>query len=166
MSMLVPRFENPKDYKGINLDKEIEHRKSSTRCKVEHAFLIVKQQMGYSKVAYRGIAKNLNQFFVLLGCANLIMCIRGGICVFSFEFGWVAITLKERGWLFNCFLEGGPPPSGSESKSSSFALRASHDYPRSCTKPCIHIPCRFLLSGSLSFLPHSLEFKLNCGFQH
>lgn len=67
-----------KDYKGINWDKEIEHRKSSTRCKVEHAFLIVKQQMGYSKVAYRGIAKNLNRFFVLFGSANLIMCIRGG----------------------------------------------------------------------------------------
>lgn len=60
-----------KDYKGIHWDKEIEHRKSSTRCKVEHAFLIVKQQMGYSKVAYRGIAKNLNHSLVLFGCANL-----------------------------------------------------------------------------------------------
>lgn len=67
-----------KDYKGINWDKEIEHRESSTRCKVEHAFLIVKQQMGYSKVACRGIAKNLNRLFILFGCANLIMCIRGG----------------------------------------------------------------------------------------
>ena len=102
--MLVPGLKTSKDYKSINWDKEIERRKSSTRCKVEHAFLIAKQQIGYSKVACRGIAKNLNQFFVLFGCANLIMCIRGGICVFSFEFGWVAITLKERGWLFNCFL--------------------------------------------------------------
>ncbi|MFQ6864685.1 IS5 family transposase [Blautia sp.] len=36
----------PDSYKGINWDKEIESRKSSTRCKVEHPFLIVKRQSG------------------------------------------------------------------------------------------------------------------------
>ncbi len=48
-------------YKGTNWDKQIENRKSSTRCKVEHPVLIVKRQFGYSKVSYRGIAKNLNR---------------------------------------------------------------------------------------------------------
>ena len=67
-----------KDYRGIDWEREIEHRKASVRCKVEHVFLIVKQQFGYSKTAYRGIAKNMNRFHMLFGCANLVMCIRGG----------------------------------------------------------------------------------------
>jgi IS5 family transposase len=65
-------------YKGTNWDKQIENRKSSTRCKVEHPYLIVKRQFGYSKVSYRGIAKNLNRFFMLFASANLVMCIRAG----------------------------------------------------------------------------------------
>ena len=47
-------------YKGINWDKHIENRKSSTRCKLEHPFLIVKKLFGYRKVVYRGIEKNMN----------------------------------------------------------------------------------------------------------
>ena len=65
-------------YNGINWDKEIEHRQSSVRCKVEHAFLIVKRDFGYRKTVYRGIAKNMNRFHVLFGCANLLMCSRAG----------------------------------------------------------------------------------------
>ena len=65
-------------YTGINWEKEIEHRKSSVRCKVEHVFLIVKRDFGYRKTVYRGIAKNMNRFHVLFGCANLLMCIRAG----------------------------------------------------------------------------------------
>lgn len=68
----------PASYKGINWDKDIENRKSSTRCKVEHPFLIVKRQFGYAKVAYRGLAKNFNRFNVLFACANLVMCARAG----------------------------------------------------------------------------------------
>ena len=68
----------PDSYKGINWDKDIENRKSSTRCKVEHPFLIVKRQFGYSKVVYRGLAKNFNRFNVLFACANLVMCARAG----------------------------------------------------------------------------------------
>ena len=67
-----------KDYEGINWEKQMENRISSIRCKVEHAFLIVKRDFGYRKVAYRGIAKNMNRFHVLFGCANLLMCIRAG----------------------------------------------------------------------------------------
>lgn len=63
-------------YKGKNWDKYIEYRKSSVRSKVEHPFLIVKRQFGYCKVAYKGIAKNMNRFNILFACANLLMCIR------------------------------------------------------------------------------------------
>lgn len=66
------------EYDGINWDKEIEHRKSSVRSKVEHIFLIVKREFGYRKTVYRGIAKNMNRFNMLFGCANLLMCIRAG----------------------------------------------------------------------------------------
>ena len=65
-------------YQGINWEKEMENRKSSTRCKVEHPFLIVKRQFGYAKVVYRGIAKNFNRFNVLFASANMIMCARAG----------------------------------------------------------------------------------------
>ncbi len=61
---------------GINWDKEIERRKSSVRCRVEHAFLIVKRDFGYKKTAYRGLFKNMNRFHVLFACANLLMCLR------------------------------------------------------------------------------------------
>ena len=67
-----------KSYSGINWEREIESRKSSVRCKVEHVFLIVKRQFGYCKTAYRGIAKNMHRFFMLFSSANLIMCIRAG----------------------------------------------------------------------------------------
>ena len=63
---------------GLFLDKQIEHRKSAVRCKVEHAFLIVKRQFGYAKVVYRGIAKNMNRFNILFASANLVMCFRAG----------------------------------------------------------------------------------------
>lgn len=65
-------------YPGINWDREIENRKSSVRCKVEHVFLIVKRQFGYSRAVYRGIAKNMNRFFVLFASANLVQCFRAG----------------------------------------------------------------------------------------
>ena len=65
-----------KNYNGFCWDRWIEYRKSSIRSKVEHPFLIVKRQFGYCKTAYRGIAKNMNRFYMLFGCANLVMCIR------------------------------------------------------------------------------------------
>lgn len=67
-----------KGYQGIHWDENIENRKSSTRCKVEHPFLIVKRQFGYCKTAYKGLAKNMNRFNVLFASANLLMCIRAG----------------------------------------------------------------------------------------
>ena len=66
------------DFKGLNWDKKMEHEKSAVRCKVEHPFLIVKKQMGYAKVVYRGIAKNMHRYHILSASANLIMCSRAG----------------------------------------------------------------------------------------
>ena len=39
---------------AIDWERYIENRKSSVRCKVEHAFRIIKCQFGYRKTAYRG----------------------------------------------------------------------------------------------------------------
>ena len=41
------------------------------RARVEHLFRIVKRQFGYTKVRYRGLAKNTAQVMVLIGLANL-----------------------------------------------------------------------------------------------
>lgn len=59
----------------------MEHQKSAVRCKVEHPFLIVKKQMGYSKVVYRGITKNMHRFHMLFASANLLMCGRAPVSV-------------------------------------------------------------------------------------
>lgn len=68
----------PASYKGIKWEKQIEHRKSSIRCIVEHPFLIVKKRSGYAKVVYRDIAKNMNRFHILFASANLSLCARAG----------------------------------------------------------------------------------------
>lgn len=68
----------PDSYRGINWDRQIENRKSSIRAKVEHPYLIVKNQFGYKKAVYRGIKKNRNRFHILFASANLVMCFRAG----------------------------------------------------------------------------------------
>jgi len=65
----------------FNWEKLIERRKSSVRAKVEHVFLIVKRFFGYSKVVYRGLAKNTHRLQVLFASANLLMCARAGRCL-------------------------------------------------------------------------------------
>ncbi len=66
------------DGPGKDWERHIEKRKSSVRCKVEHPFRIVKGIFGYRKVVYRGLAKNLNRFYMLFGSANLLMCVWAG----------------------------------------------------------------------------------------
>lgn len=56
---------------AINWERYIESRKSSVRCKVEHAFRIIKCQFGYRKTAYRGLMKNENRLYAMFACANL-----------------------------------------------------------------------------------------------
>ncbi|MDO8176834.1 MAG: IS5 family transposase [Undibacterium sp.] len=51
-------------------------RKSSVRAKVEHAFLVIKRIFGFTKVRFRGLAKNANRFFVTCALANLFVARR------------------------------------------------------------------------------------------
>ena len=54
-------------------DRAEESRKASVRAKVEHPFLIVKRDFGFTKTRYRGISKNLNHLHVLFASANWLM---------------------------------------------------------------------------------------------
>jgi len=50
--------------------------KSKVRAKVEHVFLVIKRIFGWSKVRYRGLAKNTNWLFVMCGLTNLYVARR------------------------------------------------------------------------------------------
>jgi IS5 family transposase len=54
-------------------DRVMESRKASVRAKVEHPFLVVKRDFGFTKTRYRGIAKNLNHLHMLFASANWLM---------------------------------------------------------------------------------------------
>ena len=54
-------------------DRAEESRKASVRSKVEHPFLIVKRDFGFTKTRYRGLAKNLNHLHLLFASANWLM---------------------------------------------------------------------------------------------
>jgi IS5 family transposase len=46
--------------------------KSKVRCKVEHAFAVIKTKFGYRKAVYRGLAKNKARLYMLFCSANLL----------------------------------------------------------------------------------------------
>ncbi len=50
-----------------------EHFKASVRAKVEHPFRVIKRQFGYTKVRYRGLAKNTAHVLTLFALTNLWM---------------------------------------------------------------------------------------------
>ena len=50
-----------------------EHVKASVRAKVEHPFRVIKRQFGYTKVRYRGLAKNTAHVLTLFALSNLWM---------------------------------------------------------------------------------------------
>lgn len=50
-----------------------EKRKASIRAKVEHPFRIIKRQFGFTKVRYKGLAKNDNHLHTMFALANLYM---------------------------------------------------------------------------------------------
>ena len=50
--------------------------KSKVRAKVEHVFLVIKRIFGWSKVRYRGLAKNTHWLVISCGLANLYMARR------------------------------------------------------------------------------------------
>lgn len=73
--------ERPSKYKTAAAFKQTNnetHNKASVRCKIEHAFQIVKKYFKGNKVIYRGIEKNLKRFQMLFASANLLMCVRAG----------------------------------------------------------------------------------------
>ena len=52
---------------------QIEKLKASVRAKVEHAFRVLKRQLGHTKVRYRGLKKNTAQLITLFALSNLWM---------------------------------------------------------------------------------------------
>ena len=55
------------------VDRDEQARQAGIRAKVEHPFLIMKRDFGFTKTRYRGIAKNLNFLHVLFASANYLM---------------------------------------------------------------------------------------------
>lgn len=51
----------------------MESRKAGVRARVEHPFLIVKRDFGFSKTRYRGINKNQHHLQMLFASANWLM---------------------------------------------------------------------------------------------
>ena len=47
--------------------------KSKVRSRVEHVFAVIKKLWGFSKVRYRGLAKNATRAFVITGLANIFL---------------------------------------------------------------------------------------------
>ena len=56
--------------------EKAEQLKASVRAKVEHPFRVIKQQFGYAKVRYRGLAKNTARLTMLFALSNLWMARR------------------------------------------------------------------------------------------
>jgi transposase, IS5 family len=56
--------------------ERVEKMKASIRAKVEHPFRVLKQQFGFTKVRYRGLAKNTAQIITLFALSNLWMARR------------------------------------------------------------------------------------------
>ena len=54
-------------------DRQAESRKASVRAKVEHPYLVLKRDFGFTKTRYRGLAKNLNRLHVAFASVNLLM---------------------------------------------------------------------------------------------
>ncbi|MBX5857181.1 IS5 family transposase [Pseudomonas aeruginosa] len=56
--------------------EQVEKLKASVRAKVEHPFRVLKRQFGYTKVRYKGLAKNTAQIVTLFALSNLWMARR------------------------------------------------------------------------------------------
>jgi IS5 family transposase len=53
--------------------KATNRTKSRVRAKVEHPFCVIKRLWGFTKVRYRGLAKNANRLFVAFALSNLFV---------------------------------------------------------------------------------------------
>lgn len=69
-------FTNQRVRKGGEIDEVARRKnrhKSKVRARVEHVFAVVKRLWGFTKVRYRGLAKNATRAFVALGLANIYL---------------------------------------------------------------------------------------------
>jgi IS5 family transposase len=57
----------------VDLERMVNRVKSRVRSRVEHVFAVVKRLWGFSKVRYRGLAKNGCRAFVALALANIYL---------------------------------------------------------------------------------------------
>ena len=62
--------------KWARMLEKAEQLKASVRAKVEHPFRVVKQQFGFTKARYRGLAKNTARLTMLFALSNLWMARR------------------------------------------------------------------------------------------
>jgi IS5 family transposase len=72
-------FTHEKGRRNQPLDEVAKARnrtKSKVRAKVEHVFAVIKRVFGFTKVRYRGLAKNAHALFVLCALTNLYMARR------------------------------------------------------------------------------------------
>ena len=51
--------------------QHVEYLKAAVRARVEHPFRVLKRQFGYTKVRFKGLAKNTAQLQVLFALVNL-----------------------------------------------------------------------------------------------
>ena len=58
------------------IERAKNRNKSKVRARVEHVFGVVKRLWGFTKVRYRGLAKNATRSFVALGLANIYLARR------------------------------------------------------------------------------------------
>jgi IS5 family transposase len=79
------------------LKDKLEKVKASVRAKVEHPFRVLKCQFGFTKVRYKGLAKNTAQLLTLFALSNLWMARKR---IIQGALGWVR-------------LQGGQTPSSS-----------------------------------------------------
>jgi IS5 family transposase len=69
-------FTNQRVRRGGEIDevqRAKNRNKSKVRARVEHVFAVVKRLWGFTKVRYRGLAKNATRSFVALGLANIYL---------------------------------------------------------------------------------------------
>ena len=70
-----PSSRKPCEKNGLlgELIDKAEHLKASVRARVEHPFRVIKQQFGYAKMRYRGLAKNTARLMMMFALSNLWM---------------------------------------------------------------------------------------------
>ena len=69
-------FTNQRVRKGGWIDevqRAKNRNKSKVRARVEHVFAVLKRLWGFSKVRYRGLAKNATRAFTALALANIYL---------------------------------------------------------------------------------------------